>query len=516
MKAVTAGQMRRIEKIAIEDFGIPALILMENAAARVSEACLRALEGRKSPKVTVIAGPGNNGGDGFAAARRLFVKNVETSVIFVGDIDAVRGDAAVNLEIARRLGIEITTLLTADSPLNIPLALESSDLVVDALFGTGLDRRLEGSYEYIVEMVNTYAKYVVAIDMPSGVNSDNGQIMGNAVWADETVMLGLPKIGGMAGAGAERAGKVSVADISIPQAAINQVEIDADIYMSGAEVRKLLPKRAARTNKGSFGRVALFAGCEEMPGAAVLAASAAYRAGAGLVCACAVPAVADVIHNAAVEVITRIVPEKNGMFFRKSLEAAAEELDKASVVVLGPGIGRGPLVSEFVADVLVNTKVPVIIDADALNAVVEDVSVLREIHSLCVITPHPGEMSRLTGLPIQDILADTMGVAGEFSRKHEIITLLKDARTVIASPSGHFCVNVTGNSALSKAGAGDVLAGMIAGFAAQGADLFTACAVAAYIHGKAGELAGKELTKYGVNASDLLRFIPKAIMETGI
>ncbi|MCL2351294.1 MAG: NAD(P)H-hydrate dehydratase [Firmicutes bacterium] len=513
MKAVTSGQMRMIERIAIDEFGIPAIILMENAAARVAEACMRALSGISRPKVTVIAGPGNNGGDGFAAARHLYMHGVDAGIIFVGDLGAVKGAALTNLEIVRRLGIPVTPVPAADSPMDVPYALETCDLVVDALFGTGLDRDLEGSFAYIVEMVNSYARRVISVDIPSGVNADNGKIMGNAVWAGETVMLGFPKAGAMLSPGAERAGKVTLADISIPHGILKQVEINTDVFMSGAEVWSLLPKRARRANKGSFGRVVMFAGSAEMPGAAVLSASAAYRTGAGLVCACLVPQAAAVMQNAAVEAITRVVPEKSGMFCRRSLEIAAGELEKAGVIVLGPGIGRGPGVSEFVADVLRLSKAPLVIDADALNAVSEDINLLREIGGQCAITPHPGEMSRLTGLAVPDILDNAMSVAGEFARQFEVITLLKDARTIIASPSGHFHINTTGHDALSKAGSGDVLAGMIAGLAAQGADLFTACALAAYIHGRAGEAAATELSHYGVNASDLLRFIPKVMME---
>jgi len=377
---------------------------------------------------------------------------------------------------------------------------------VDALFGAGLNRPIEGSCENIIDMINRYAAYVLSVDMPSGISADTGQVMGIAVKADMTVMLGYPKIGLYLYPGAAYAGKVEIADIALPGEAETNTRI-----LTEEEAAECLPVRAPRTNKGSFGRVYAFTGSAGMPGAAVLSASAAYRAGAGYVCACVVAPVARVMHNSLKEAVTRILPDRGGYYCFRSLEAVKDELSRADVVYMGPGLGQGAHVTEFVRGLMETVQTRMVIDADALNAIADDVNILKKLKAPCVITPHPGEMSRLTKLPVNEILDSTIKTAGEFSREFNVVTLLKDARTIVADPEGQICINVTGSPALAKAGSGDVLTGMIAGFMAQGLDPFMSAAVGAYIHGRAGELAEENLSSYGVLASDLLEYIPKAM-----
>jgi len=288
---------------------------------------------------------------------------------------------------------------------------------------------------------------------------------------------------------------------------------DGAKILTDNEAGQLLPARAVRSNKGSFGKVALFAGCSEMPGAASLACSSAYAAGCGLVRACVLNDVAHVIFNWQREVIARILPGKNGMYCKESLKTAEDDIKESSVILIGPGLGRSPDVTEFVKEIIFLARAPLVIDADALFAVSQDLSILKEIKAPCVITPHPGEMSRLTGASVQDILDNTAVTACRFSKEYNVVTLLKDARTVIAHPNGNFYINTTGNNALAKAGTGDVLAGMITGFIAQGSDVFTASALSAYIHGKAGEAASLDLSTYSVTASGLLKYIPKVIRK---
>jgi NAD(P)H-hydrate epimerase len=275
----------------------------------------------------------------------------------------------------------------------------------------------------------------------------------------------------------------------------------------------LLPVRKVRSNKGSFGRVTLFAGCSEMPGAASLACSAAYVVGAGLVRACVLNDVAQVIFRWQREVTARILPGKNGMYCKESIDAARDDLNESSVILIGPGLGRSPDVTEFVREVISLARAPLVMDADALFAVSQDLNILKELKAPCVITPHPGEMSRLTGNSIDNILNNTAATACEFSKEYNVVTLLKDAQTVIAHPDGNFYINKTGSNALAKAGTGDVLAGMIAGFVAQGCDGFTASVLSAYIHGKAGEAASIDLSTYSVAASDLIKYIPQVIRK---
>ncbi|MDR1559247.1 MAG: NAD(P)H-hydrate dehydratase [Clostridiales bacterium] len=503
MKVVSGEQMRRIEAAVAEKIGLPTLLMMENAAIRLSEYCLAYIKGIVKPKVIILAGGGGNGGDGFALARHLRLKGVDVRIILAVDPSTIRGDALINLKIAESMGLPITG---ADS-INLRETLESCDLAVDALFGAGLNRRIEGGYERIIDMVNSYAPYVIAVDIPSGIIADTGAVLGTAVRADLTVTLGFPKIGIMIYPGAEYAGRVEIADISLPDISVSGMGIET-CALTDNEAAELLPSRPRRSNKGTFGRVYAFAGSESMPGAAVLSAAAAYKAGAGYVCVCVIPPVARVLHYSLREAVTRILPESGGYYCRESLESIADELNQADAVYAGPGIGRSPRVSEFVFKLIETVQAPIVLDADALNAVSEDVSILKKLKAPCVVTPHPGEMSRLTGLPVKDILADTIGAAAEFAREFGAVVLLKDARTIVASPDGRNYVNTTGSPALAKAGSGDVLTGVIAGLMAQGLDPYAAAMLGAYIHGKAGESAGAELSNYGVSASDVLNRIP--------
>ena len=522
MKVVSSKQMRKLEQTAIEELGIPSILLMENAAIRMAEHCFRLIDGIKNPKVLIAAGAGNNGGDGTALARHLHIKGIETKVIYVGDENSAKGDAAANLAIIKKLGIPIMRcpkeMIQEES---VRQAIESDikacDLLADAMLGTGIDRVVEGSYKYLTEMINRYAKYVISVDIPSGIHSDTGQIMGCAVKAAETVTFCLPKIGLYAYPGAEFAGKIHVEDISIPNSLIDKIEAEAEI-LTGKEAVNLLTEhflqrsspRKKRSNKGNFGKVTVFAGSNEMPGAAALACSAAYKVGAGLVCACVLPHVAGVINKWQREVITHNVPETNGMYGKKCVDLSRDEIRKADAVVIGPGIGRGPDVTEFVRELITTVDAPLVLDADALFAVSEDKSILKKIKAPCVITPHPGEMSRLTGLSVSEITDNTIDAAVKFAKEFNVVTLLKDAHTVIADPCGKYYINTTGSNALSKAGTGDVLTGMIAGFIAQGRclknslDVFTASALGAYFHGKAGEAAALKKTRYGVMAEDVI------------
>jgi NAD(P)H-hydrate epimerase len=515
MKVVSSTQMREIEKIAINEIGIPSILLMENAALRVTERCMQSLgsfakEKDVKPKVLIVCGPGNNGGDGMAVARLLHNKGVDVRVSFIGDIYAVKGDAEFYLNIISMLGI-LLDYISPDGPFpNVSHVIKSCDLVVDALLGTGLSRDVGGNYKQMIEMINEHAKRVISVDILSGVHADTGQIMGCAIEADETVTFAYPKIGILAYPGAGCAGKVYVEDISIPPALIERINVKANT-LTDREAGNLLPVRKRRSNKGDFGKVLVFAGSNEMPGAAALTTSACYMAGGGLVCACVLPKVAQVIHHWQREATTRIVPEEGGLYCKKSLEPVMDELSKATAIILGPGIGRSPKVTEFVLELISAARVPLVLDADALFALSEDLNALKAIKAPCIITPHPGEMSRLTGLPVAEILNNTIETAVKFSKDYKIVTLLKDASTIIAAPDGDYYINTTGNSALSKAGSGDVLCGIIAGFIAQKTSVFMSGVLGAYIHGKAGEAAALQKSLYGVTATDLLEYVPSVI-----
>ena len=517
MRVVSGKQMRKIEDSAMENIGIPTLLLMENAAIRLAEHCLAYLKtlsvkqrtARIKPKVIIVAGIGGNGGDGLALARHLYLNDVDVSIVIVGDISSIQGDSYVNLNIVRNMGLTIDSIPSSGNMINnISHMIESSVLVVDALFGAGLNRQIGGNYKNIVDVINSYSSYVISVDVPSGICADTGQVLGSAVIADLTVTFGFPKIGLMLYPGATYSGEIDVADISLPHPSTNEPE--TSIY-TDKEIPAIIPTRHPRSNKGSFGRVFAFVGSSGMPGAAVLSATAAYKTGAGYVYTCVIPSVALVLQNSLKETVTYIVPEHDGYYCKESFDAIEDELNKSDVIMVGPGIGHKPQVSEFVFRLIETAESCLVLDADALNAVSEDVNILKKLKAPCVITPHPGEMSRLTGLSINNILNNTIQTASDFSREFGVVTLLKDARTIVASPNSQNYINVSGSSALAKAGSGDVLTGIIASFVAQGLDPFTAAKLGAFVHGKVGELAGKELSNHGVLASDLLDHIPKIL-----
>jgi len=530
MKLVTAEQMRKLEQIAAEELGIPSILLMENAALGLAGHCLNYLKNSDNPKVLVICGGGNNGGDGFAAARHLYVKGIETNVILIGDVGSLKNDSKTNFDIIKNLNIPIEYINPSETRSEINhhgISSSSSlrlsgddfkkyDLIVDAIFGTGLTRNIEGGAKQIIEEINRYAKYIISADIPSGIHSDTGKIMGCAVKANETVTFGFPKKGLYLFPGAGYTGIVRIEDISIPRSLTDKIDVKTNILTESDIKQKrgdFLPLRKRRSNKGDFGKVIIFAGSAQMPGAAALACSGAYMTGCGLVSACVTQNTAAVIHHWQREVVTRITPEKNGMYFSGSLADLKEEIKNANVIAAGPGIGRSKEVSEFVYEVIKTAEVPLVLDADALFAVSENINILKELKAPCIITPHPGEMSRLINLPVSEILDDTAAAALKFSKEFNVVTLLKDAHTVIAAPDGELNINITGNNALSKAGTGDVLTGMIAGFIAQGKNVFDAGILGAYFHGKSCENACVDKPNCGVTAEDIIKNIPKSMKE---
>lgn len=501
MHIVTGRQMKILEEAAIKALAVPPVVLMENAAIAVFRQCMDYLRKSSgfSARVLVICGKGNNGGDGLAVARHLFLNGINVKVYHSGSVEGSSDDVRTNFNIVKNMGVPFSDDIKRD--------IAESHLVVDAIFGTGLSSPVEGEIKGIIEAVNDHNGFVIAIDIPSGINADNGKVMGVAIRANQTVTLGLAKLGLYLYPGAEYSGKITLADIGIPLDADTQ---ESCIILNDEEFAKLLPKRANRSNKGSFGRAYVLAGCNKMPGAAVLTATAVYKAGGGLVKACVTGYVAEILQNKLTEAISNILPDKDGYLYKLSFQNI-EELEKANVILIGPGLGNNNNVKDFVLEAVFNAKAPMVLDADALNVIANDIGVLKMLKTQGVITPHPGEMSRLTGLPLSEILSDGLKIAVGFAKEHNVVTVLKDARTVVASPDGRVYINVTGNNALAKAGSGDVLTGLIGAFIAQGVELFTACMLAVYLHGKAGEVSSHKLSCYGVSASNLLQVIPHVL-----
>ncbi len=384
---------------------------------------------------------------------------------------------------------------------------DNASLIVDALFGTGLTKPIEGLYRRVVDAINRSGKRVLSIDIPSGINSDTGQIMGSAVRADHTVTFGYLKPGLLTHPGATMAGQLGIVDIGLPELP----ESSPDINLMTVEIVKdILPLRPTDSHKGSFGHVLTIAGSPGMAGAAMLSSKSALRVGAGMVFLATPRTVMNSLPPE--EIIYRPMPEtKEGGFSRDAIKALKDQLATAQSVVLGPGMGLTDDTQEIVADLLQDMDCPCIIDADGLNALAKRPELLKDNTGDFVLTPHPKELARLLDCEVSEIQSDRIGHALKAAEKFNAVVVLKGAMTVIANPDGEVFINPTGNPGMSTAGAGDVLSGIIGGLLAQGVEVFQAAAAGAYIHGRAGDILSEEIAECGIVAGDIQRTIPFAI-----
>lgn len=503
MRAVTSFEMKNIERIAIDDIGIPSLVLMENAAENtVCEIEKHIINLSQKPYVVIFAGKGNNGGDGIAVYRKLLNKKIGCDLFFLGEEEKASNECKKQIDILNKLDLKINYLKNENDLIICAKKVEKSNITVDALIGTGLKSELNDFTASITNIINENSKYVIAVDCPTGLNSDNGKAMKNAVRANKTVTFHMPKRGLFLNDASEYAGCVSVKDISIPYSIKGENISDCFLFDSDL-FEKVKPKRKQNSHKNTFGKVVIIAGSKNMPGALVISSLSAYKTGCGLVEACTVPKACEVLNNIVPEAITKKIKEKDGMICIDSIEEIEESVRNADSVIIGPGIGRSANVTSAVRKILSIVKCPLIIDADGLNAVSEDLNMLKTISTECVITPHIGEMSRLTGIDKDDIKNNMIDIAFEFSKKYNLITHLKSSRSVTVSPKGNIFINTTGNSAAAKGGSGDCLTGIIASLAAQGTDVFYSAAMGAYIFGEAVQKVSEQLGQYSVTAMDI-------------
>lgn len=508
---VTGQQMKMIDQYTIRTVGIPSLVLMERAAmavAREAEARLR--EGQH---VWAVCGTGNNGADGVAAARMLALKGHSVTIIIAGDPMRGTEEFHVQKEIARKLEIPM-----AEWNDFVP---GRCDLLIDALFGVGLTREIEGEYREIIEAVNgMHPQTVIAVDMPSGIHSTTGQVMGAAVKAHVTVTFGYEKLGSVLYPGREYCKEVIVEDIGFPDVSAKRAGLFAWTY--GREDLHRMPARPAYSNKGTFGKVLLIAGCCGMSGAACLSGLAAYRAGAGLVKIMTVEQNRAILQQQLPEAIVTVYSPQEILPDGREQESETEsgqrqelccspawerriekECAWADVIVLGPGLGREVCTGMLVKSVLTSAYVPIVVDADGLNAIAAWPQLEQYYTENIIVTPHLGEMARLTGKTVEQIQQNIVDTALEYGGSRGIVCVLKDAATVVANRDGQCCVNTSGNSCMAKAGSGDVLAGTIGGLLSQGMEPFDGAALGVYIHGLAGDRYRERCGEYGMLAREL-------------
>ena len=508
MKLVTAKEMKALDVQAQNDYAMPGILLMDNAAQAVAEAVHEALTALEGERVVIFCGGGNNGGDGLGAARWLQSYGVSVRAFIVGAaLDAVQGDAALELAMFTKAGGRVEALSTEDDWVLAELAASKADVLVDALLGTGFHGELEGDVLRACELLNKSEKYILAVDIPTGVNADNGAVCEQAVRADHTVTMALVKTGLLLYPGREYCGDIELADISMPVKLVEDYKSDK-YRLTDEIVRELLPLRKANAHKGDAGRVVICAGSPGYTGAAALASDAAVKAGAGLVSLYTPLSSRDVLAIKLTEVMVHGLLERMpGILGGGAASDVASSAEAADVLAIGPGLGTSESTQEAVRTILQKITTPVVIDADALTALAGHTEILAAMQAQKVLTPHPGEMARLTGLEIGEIEADRINVAKKYAEEWQAIVVLKGAPTVIGCPNGTVYVNSTGNSSLATGGSGDVLTGIIAGLAAQEISLQEAAICGVYLHGLAAELTGIDI---GLAAGELAALLPQA------
>ncbi len=511
MKILTSQQMRAVDRTTIEDVGIPGPVLMENAGLRIVAEILKRFPDPSRERIVVAAGKGNNGGDGLVAARHLRQKGGKPVVLLLAARDEVKGDAALNLSAAEKSGVEIVDASTELCWKKQRPTLQNASIVVDAIFGTGLERAASGLFATAIEDINKARGFKVAVDIPSGLSSDTFALIGPAVRADLTVALAAPKIGHVFAPASECVGRMVVVDIGIPKYLIESPDFKLSLT-EPADILAAFAPRRRDGHKGAYGHVLILGGSMGKTGAAVLAGKAALRAGAGLVTVATAARAVTTVARGMAELMTEPLPETpGGAVSAGALPVLDKILKGKDGVVLGPGLGTDPSTAELVLALLPRLKGPVVLDADGLNIVAGRRDVLKKMARPPVLTPHPGEFARLTGEATEGVLAKRLELAPAFAREHGVILVLKGHRTLVAAPDGRVFINPTGNPGMATGGSGDVLSGLIGSLMVQAKDVLSAVRAAVYVHGLSGDLAAAKLGERSLIAGDLIRFLPAAV-----
>lgn len=504
MRILSAEAMREVDRIAIEELGIPSLVLMENAAIGVVDAIGEIYEEAES--AAIFCGPGNNGGDGLAIARHLAVRGYDVQVFLVSGRRGMRGDAEVQLGICRRQGLSIQEVADEDGVVEALEEAREADLIVDALFGTGLSKPLEGMLADLVEGLNDLPVPRVAVDLPSGLNGSRSEPLGPHVVADLTVTFAAPKIVHVFPPASEAVGELVVTDLGIPPELVDEAgEGGGPLHLlTGEELSNLIPEREPDSHKGDYGHALIVAGSPGKAGAAILAARAAVRAGAGLVTAAVPESILDVVDLGSIESMTLPLP---------SLDRVLDALEGKSVVAMGPGLGQEKETGEAIRRIALEVSLPLILDADGINAFAGRAAELAGRGAETVLTPHPGELGRLLGIPASEVQEDRIEAARRAAAQTEAVVVLKGHRTLVVTPGGEVHVNATGNPGMASGGTGDVLTGLIAGLLSQGLGALDAARLGVYLHGLAGDLAAARTGEASLTAGDLLTYLPAAFLE---
>lgn len=508
MRVVTAAQIAELDRRATEEYGVATPVLMEHAGRQVAKVVLATLTEQGGRRVVVLAGKGNNGGDGLVAARHLRAAGVEVTAFLLAPEREYSGEAKQVLQAAKDAGVAVRAVGGVPSA-EVESALRGADVIVDALFGTGFRGPARGDAATVIDLANRAGRPVIAVDIPSGLAADTGQVDGPCIRAAATVTMGLPKVGLLVYPGAEMAGTVYVADIGYPPEL--QDDPSAPTHLVTPQmVRPHIPPRSPDSHKGTYGRTLIVAGSVGFTGAAVLASLGALRTGAGLVTLAVPRAVYPIVASHVVEVMPTPVDDEGGAITASALPRLNELLDISDAVAVGPGLSTQPGVYGVVEGLLRRDR-PLVIDADGLNVLAGRAEVLARANAPVVITPHPGELGRLVGTTAAAIQQDRPAAARRAAAEFRCVVVLKGARTIVARPDGEAFIISSGNPGMATGGMGDVLTGAIASFIGQGVAPADAAWMAAYLHGLAADLIAEERGTAGMLASEVAHRLPVAI-----
>ncbi len=512
MKLITADEMKEIDRRASSEYLIPSIVLMENAGLRTTEKIVELLGGVAGRHIVILVGRGNNGGDGLVIARHLLNAGAQVDVFLCTEADQLSADAAINYEILTRMKSSIYPLQKEADLQGFIMALLNADMVVDALYGIGFRGSLSEFETKLAKFVNQSQSMVLAVDIPSGLEADSGKVNGEAFKADHTVTFALPKHGMILGKDREYAGQLMVVDISIPGALLKDEQLKLQI-ITEEMVRSHFKPRQQETHKGSYGHALVIGGSTGMSGAAVMTSWAALRCGAGLVTL----ALPDKIIDAAdlvPEIMSRGLPSTlEGAIAAEAGPIIENLLGIASVCAVGPGMSRYEESNTIIRTILEKAGIPLLVDADGLNALQGDADFLKNRQVPIVITPHPGEMARLTGMTVGAIQNQRIEISRHYAHKWGVTIVLKGHNTVVAHPCGQVYVNLNGNPGMATAGNGDVLTGIIGGLIAQGLKPTEAAVAGVFLHGRAGDLASLQRGQRSLVATDLIDRMGDAMIE---
>ena len=513
MYLVTASEMQEMDRRTIEDLGIPGMVLMENAARGATRFFLEKFPDIEKRKVGVIAGRGNNGGDGYVMARYLKQKGVEVAVYLLASADRVQGDAAANLKFLKPLDIPLVEIPDENTLLRFQSEMTEVEIWIDAILGTGLKSDVRGFFKSVIEFINSSNRPVFAVDIPSGLNSDTGQVCGTCIRAKATATFAFAKSGHFIHPGPQYSGELDIIDIGIPATVADEVN-PRQWLITPKDIPACIPPRRPDAHKGTTGHVLVVAGSPGKTGAAAMTSISALRSGAGLATLGIAESLNPVLEPQVLEAMTAPLPETQpGILGESAFGPLSQLMADKKCVAIGPGLGQAKDTKKLVGKIIETAGQPLVVDADGLNCLAGQTGLLKKSGAQIILTPHPGEMARLAGGSVGDVQQDRIKCAREFAVSFNVHLILKGANTVIALPDGRIYINSTGNAGMASGGMGDVLTGVLAGLIAQGLSPEDACRAGVYLHGAAADRLAREIGPRGYLAGEVMDAIPRAIKD---